>query len=321
MSLFVRKDRSAKLRAMTADDVEEVREVGQIAWSDLAMHDIGRKFRYPKRSEKIVDAYLWKDQEGCIVAEEDGKIVGSAFCHTWGRVGWIGPLEVLPSHQDHGIGKALLKACEGHLELRGCSVIGLETMAHLPKHLHFYMSSGYRPEATTLIVEKILRREADQGGMAEQLALTSLDDVLPLVSRLSAKVNPQLDYSIEVEAALRKDLGQILIVRSGEGLEGLAILHSYQRGDEGPYSSVKALLVDPRAPDPLGTFSALMARSEHLSLELGKSKLLTRFSAGDLNLYGRMLDRGYLLKGANLRMIKRGEYSERGCYSITSWAG
>ncbi len=321
MSIFARKDRTARLRPMTQEDIEEVREVGQIAWSDLAMHDIGRKFKYPKRSEKIVDAYLWKDPGGCIVAEEGGKIVGSAFCHVWGRVGWIGPLEVLPAHQDHGIGKALLHSCEAHLEASGCSVIGLETMAHLPKHLHFYMSSGYRPGATTLIMEKILRHEVNTSGPVDELTLDLLPTSLRSVSSLSAKVNPQLDYSVEAEAIVKKRLGHVYFAQDDHGVAGFALLHTYQRGDEATYSSVKALIVDPFASDPKTTFSKLMSRCEQTSLELNKGRLLTRFSAGDLRLYEHMLDRSFVLKGANLRLVKKGEYAEQGDYSITSWAG
>lgn len=321
MSIFVRKERTARLRPMTVEDIEEVREVGQIAWSDLAMHDIGRKFKYPKRSEKIVDAYLWKDPGGCIVAEEGGKIVGSAFCHVWGRVGWIGPLEVLPAHQDHGIGKALLNGCEAHLESRGCSVIGLETMTHLPKHLHFYMSSGYRPGATTLIMEKILRHEENTCGAVDELTLDHLSTGLPSVSSLSVKVNPQLDYSVEAEAIVRKRLGHVYFANDDRGVVGFALLHTYQRGDEATYSSVKALIVDPLASDPKATFTKLMSRCEQTSLDLNKGRLLTRFPAGDLRLYGHMLDRSFVLKGANLRLVKKGEYAEQGDHSITSWAG
>jgi GNAT superfamily N-acetyltransferase len=306
---------------MTQNDVEEVREVGQIAWSDLAMHDIGRKFKYPKRSEKIIDAYLWKDPNGCLVVEEDSKIVGSAFCHAWGKVGWIGPLEVLPSHQDHGIGRLLLKACEEHLNDIGCTVIGLETMSHLPKQLHFYMSSGYKPGATTLIVEKVLRHEPTTEQPVEELTVDNLEEKLPLVAEVSGKVNPQLDYSREVETIVRKRLGHVYLTKEQNSITSFALLHTYQRGEEATYSSVKALLIDPSWSNPQSATAALLSKCEHTSMDQGKSRLLTRFSAGDLKLYELMLARSYVLKGANLRMIKKGEYTEQGSYCITSWAG
>ncbi len=322
MSVFSRsREKHLRVRPMTPDDVEAVREVGQIAWSDLAMHDIGRKFRYPKRSEKIIDAYMWMEPQGCLVAEDDGKIIGSAFCHVWGRVGWIGPLEVLPTHQDAGVGKTLLRDCERYLEGRGCKVLGLETMSHIPKHIHFYMSSGYTPGALTLIVEKILRHEQEAAEDIIDVSVPDLGAALPEVSRLSSTISPLLDYSLECETIVRRRLGNALMVREGDRVVGLALLHTYQRGEEANYSSIKALLVDPAADDPLVHFDALLRKCEAISLDQGKGRLLTRFSGECPPLYNAMLERAYTLKGANVRMVKNGPYCERGVYHITSWAG
>ncbi|MDW5563554.1 MAG: GNAT family N-acetyltransferase [Methanomassiliicoccus sp.] len=321
MSVLIRREREARLRTMTTGDMEEVREVGQVAWSDLAMHDIGRRFKYPKRSERIIDAYLTNDPQGCVVAEVEGKIVGSAFCHTWGRVGWTGPLEVLPAYQDHGIGKMLLKSCESHLSERGCSIIGLETMCHLPKNLHFYMSSGYRTGPATLIMEKVLRQEHGDTAGVKEIEKSDLDGGLEIVTRLSQAINPQLDYAPEALSIVSKGLGNLYVLEGDQGPLGCALLHTYQRGEEAPYSSVKAVLVDPRAPDPRMVLDRLMNRCEAKSLEGGKTKLLTRFSPIDNRMYGVMLARSYALRGANLRMIKVGEYDEAGWCSITSWAG
>ncbi len=321
MSMLIRKERETRLRAMTLDDMEEVREVGQIAWSDLAMHDIGRKFRYPKRSERIIESYLATDPGGCIVAEMNGKIVGSAFCHVWGKVGWTGPLEVLPTYQDHGIGRMLLNVCETHLTERGCTTIGLETMSHLAKNLHFYLSSGYRPGPTTLIMEKVIRREALDSTGVREITRRDLDEGMEIVSKLSHAVNPQLDYAPEAASILSKALGNVFVIDDGEGPLGCALLHTYQRGEEAPYSSIKAVLVDPRTPEPRSVFDQLMSACETRSLEEGKTKLLTRFSPVDTRIYKVMLDRSYSLRGANLRMIKRGEYAEAGWCNITSWAG
>ena len=320
--MFIRsKDKAPQLRSMTHDDMEEVREVGQIAWSDLATHDIGRKFKYPKRSERIIDAYLYNEPGGCIVAEEDGKIIGSAFAHVWGRIGWIGPLEVLPAHQSHGVGKLLLGASEQHLRERGCEIIGLETMSHIPKHIHFYMSSGYRPSSLILIVEKVLRYEGRSTASVVEPGAAGIEEAMPAISRLSAKVNPLLDYSKEAAVTVGKRLGNVYIFEEGGEARGAAIMHSYQRGEEASYSSIKALLVDPQAPNPLEIMSSLLSKCEQVSLEQGKSRLLTRFSGDHLQLYNVLLSHDYMLKGANVRMTKLGDYRENGSYHITSWAG
>jgi N-acetylglutamate synthase-like GNAT family acetyltransferase len=236
-------------------------------------------------------------------------------------VGWTGPLEVLPTYQDHGIGRKLLAVCEARLAERGCTVIGLETMSHLPKNLHFYMSSGYRTGPTTLIMEKILRREPGDISGVREISGSGPAGGLDIVTALSRAIDLQLDYAPEATSILNKGLGSVYVLDGEDGPAGCALLHTYQRGEEAPYSSVKAVLVDPRAKDPRSVFDRLLSRCEQRSLEEGKTKLLTRFSPSDTRIYGAMLDRSYSLKGANLRMIKYGEYNEAGWCNITSWAG
>jgi hypothetical protein len=38
-------------------------------------------------------------------------------------------------------------------------------------------------------------------------------------------------------------------------------------------------------------------------------------------MYDVMIARSYALRGANLRMVKSGDYTEAGWCNITSWAG
>ncbi|NLK25225.1 MAG: GNAT family N-acetyltransferase [Euryarchaeota archaeon] len=309
------------IRPMRPEDMEEVREVGQIAWSDMVMHDIGRKFRYPKRSPRMIEAYLAMEPEGCLVAEQGGKIIGSAFCHVWGKVGWIGPLEVLPDHQGSGVGKALLRACERHLEQRGCQVIGLETLSHIPKHLHLYLSSGYSPHSTVLIMEKMIDHEGAMTDEVEEVTVSSLPDVLPELVRLSALMEPSLNLSREAKTIVERHMGNVYINRRDGEVVGAAFLHTYQRGEEAAFSSIKAVLVDPRRADAASIYDSLLERCEGASLMMGKKRILIRFPVRDPVLYKHMLKRSYQLKGANIRMVKRGQYEERGTYHVASWAG
>jgi len=321
MNILSKNDREVTVRPLRKEDIEAVREVGQIAWSDLAMHDIGRKFRYPKRSEKIIEAYLAMEPEGCLVAELGGRIIGSAFCHVWGHVGWIGPLEVLPDRQDSGVGKMLLAECERYLRRRGCTVLGLETMSHLPKHLHFYLSSGYSPCSLVLIMEKMVRHEEAPAGEVEEVTSETLAAALQDIARLSATLEPSLDLSGEARSVVERRLGNVYLARRDGEVAGVAILHTYQRGEEASYSSIKAAVVDPERADAPQVFDSLLAHCERTSLAMGKSRVLVRFSAASPVLYGHMLSRSYLLKGANVRMVKDGGYDERGDYHIASWAG
>jgi len=322
MSLFSRqRDKGCLIRLMSESDMESVRDVGQIAWSDLATKDAGRRSRYPKRSPKIIEAYMEADPGGCLVAEEDGHVIGSAFSHAWGKVGWIGPLEVLPNRQDRGIGKRLLAACEAHLAVEGCSVIGLETMHHNPKHMHFYMSSGYSPKGLTIIAERVADRDARDDGLVREAGPGMMGDVVPEITRLSRLVHPDLDYGKEADLTSRLGLGHVLVHAEDGRTDGAALLHTYHRAEEAPYSSVKMVLVDPRARDPGGVLKSLLQACERTSAAQGRARLLTRFSADLPDLYHALMGLNYSLKGTNVRMLKTGKYHELAEMSITSWAG
>ncbi len=323
MGLFSKSDKDRiNIRTMSYDDVEAVTGVAQEAWSNLASRDLGREVRYPPRSEKIMEAYIWKEPEGCFVVERRGKIIGSAFTHVWNKVGWMGPLEVLPDYQNRGVGKALVDRCEDYLRERGCEVIGVETISHLPKNLHFYLSRGYKPTRTTLIVEKDLGKGGhSEPSLVERVKPERAQELLPGVSALSAKVDEMVDYSCEFLATLSIGIGSAYVTEADGELQGMALLHTYSRQNTRDYGSVKLLMVKPEHPEREELFDSLLTTCEMRAEVLGKHRLYARFSANDLGLYYRMMGRGYSLSGANVRMVRGGGYSGDAELHISSWAG
>ena len=141
MRLFSRR-LNLTVRQMAHEDIDEVREIGRKAWSDLYSREFQQNLEVPKRTRKNIIFYMDKEPEGCMVAESNGKIVGDVFCHIWGKVGWFGPVEVLPTHQNSGIGKSLISSAREFLEHRGCTVTGLETMPETVKNMSLYSNMG-----------------------------------------------------------------------------------------------------------------------------------------------------------------------------------
>ena len=45
------------------------------------------------------------DPEGCFVLKDESKIVGFNYSKTMGNEGYLGPLGILPSYQNKGLGK------------------------------------------------------------------------------------------------------------------------------------------------------------------------------------------------------------------------
>ncbi len=307
------------------NDVDEARRMGQEAWSDVASRDAGRKVVYPFRPRKIMEAYLWREPEGCFVAEKDGRVVGAAYSHVWGRIGWVGPFEVAPAHQNLGIGKGLLAECETFLKRSGCEIIGLETMPHIPKNLHFYISQGYRPDILTLIVERVLgaREEVNENReiAVREATAGDLAVVLGAVKRIGAKIFPGLDQSAEVEMTVHRDLGKVLLWEANDVIIGVVVVHTYHRLEEGDYSSLRLLIVDPNRMDGRDGFHGLLKEAERISRDSGKKRMFARFPVRTPSTYEEMLGSSYSIKGANIRLIKDGEYLEQGKYLLFSWAG
>jgi GNAT superfamily N-acetyltransferase len=308
------------VRPMSLEDVAACQEVGSQAWSELASRELGRKVKYPVRPRRIIEAYLWKEPEGCLVAEHGGKVVGVAYSHVWGEVGWFGPFEVLPEMQDKGIGTALLAGCERFLDRRGCKVQGLETMSNNVKNLHFYMRGGYRVIGSSLIMEKELRSSVETSGCEP----STMEDVLASVkdiSALSRKGHPLLDYAREVEMAARYDLGAVLLARKGSRLRGMAVLHSYYTPNESDHASLRLMLIDPRAKDQEDRFNSLINSCESWAFGRGRRRLFVRLPAENLKIYSSFRSSGCKLAAANLRLVRGLPFSERGRNRLAAWAG
>ena len=308
------------VRQMRPDDLEQVRNVGQKAWSKLASEEVGHKVKYPFRPRKIINGYLWKEPKGCLVVEDDGKVIASAHCHVWGRVGWFGPFEVHPEMQGKGVGKALLSGCENYLTRSGCTHFGLETMPYIMKNVHFYLHAGYRPQQFTCIMEKQLCERQEPPHGIDRIDERDLGTVLPEISAISHLYHLDLDLSREVEMVVREGLGALFVSRSDEKLAGFGVLHTFHPIEESDHSAVRLLLVDPHQVDAADHFDRLMRSLENQSLLLDRRRMFVRFTVTPL-LYEEMRRRDYVLEGSNMRMVKGPGYSEKEGFIMASWAG
>lgn len=308
------------IRPMREEDIPRVQEVGQSAWSDIASRELGRKVKYPVRPRRIIEAYMWKEPSGCLVAEHQGTVIGSAYAHVWGKVGWFGPFEVLPDRQNVGVGKALLHGCERFLEESGCDEMGLETMCTVGKNIHFYMRAGYAVFGASMILEKALRSPSAE----ERLSPATLEEVVrasPELRSLSVRGSPLLDYTREIEMASRHDLGPVFLWRRRGRVRGAAVLHSFFPPEESDHASLRLLIVDPLIKTQEEGFQALMTACEGWAFEHGRKRMFVRFPAENALLYQDLASMGYSIGGANLRMCLRATRPQRGKYHFAAWAG
>lgn len=79
-----------------------------------------------------------------LVAESDGKVVGTAMFGYDGHRGWVNYLGVEPAGRHRGIGRALMAEGERLLRALGCPKLNLQIRVGNEAAMAFYDRIGYR---------------------------------------------------------------------------------------------------------------------------------------------------------------------------------
>ena len=92
-----------------------------------------------------------------LVAELEGKLVGTAMVGYEGHRGWINYLAVAPGRQRTGIGRLLMEHAEGKLRALGCPKINLQMRKDNFEAEKFYTSIGYKEDAVRSFGKRLVR--------------------------------------------------------------------------------------------------------------------------------------------------------------------
>ncbi len=93
---------SVRIRTMQISDYEEVKEL----WNQIH----GFAIRSIDDSREGVEAFLKRNPKTSVVAEEDGRIIGTILCGHDGRCGSFYHVCVAESHRRQGIGNRMVVA-------------------------------------------------------------------------------------------------------------------------------------------------------------------------------------------------------------------
>lgn len=130
------------LRAPTEADVEEC---GRIVWEAFdgvsSMRSFPPEFPGPEAAAGLIAAWVGHPSVFGVVAERDGRIVGSNFLDERDPIRGVGPISVDPRAQAGGAGRGLMEAV---LE-RGRGAVGIRLLqdAHNPVSMSLYASLGF----------------------------------------------------------------------------------------------------------------------------------------------------------------------------------
>jgi ribosomal protein S18 acetylase RimI-like enzyme len=307
-----------KIRRVRPGDVPKVQDIIEQAFGDFFERQFGTRPRQVFGGAQYVHHRWLMEPWGCFVAEEtSGKLVGAAVSVLWGGLGLVGPVAVLPNHQNQGVGQQLVAACQAFFDENKVTLQGLVTYPQSPRHLAFYQKFGYRPRGLVAITARSLDRgEGAAGPRPAKPPLgirrfSSLEEarkktVLLKLRRISNGIRRGMDLRKEVEIADGLALGDTLLLERGSEVIGFAIFHTPGRG-EAPHGSLylKFLAIDPRHRKPEHV-QTLLGALEDVAIDAQLPRLIAPVYTYYWTAYQTLLQRGYAIDFVMVRM-RRGK--------------
>ncbi len=304
------------IRLIESQDIPDIIDLQARTWQDHFLKEKGQRVPLMCRTLKNIEHYLAKEPGGCFVAESDGQIAGSIFSHIWGSVGWFGPLEVEPGFQGRGIGKALVEASGQYISSRGCTTIGLETVAGDARNIAFYTKQGFKPHGISYVFFKKLEwpdlQRSDPVGRNFDRS-TDLEGSRALWNRIT----PDLDYTKEIETTSASHLGKIRVVNTDAG-PAHAIIHTYPLLQDSQNAIVKLIVA---GQNDNNTTTRLLDWCEGAAIAAGKSGLFLRKYSATPPGPGYFFERGFSLQGMSIRLISQGPDESGETQHISCWSG
>ena len=130
---------SFQIRPMAEQDFESVSQIQAAITRTKISHDL----------ENILRNYREKDGEACLVAEEEGNVIGFVIgdIKDWGfgleKSGWLEILGVHPKYMGEGIGKALGRQLMDHFKAKDIKNVYTAVRWDSGDLLAFFKSIGF----------------------------------------------------------------------------------------------------------------------------------------------------------------------------------
>jgi GNAT superfamily N-acetyltransferase len=270
---------------------------------------------------EYISARWRSDPEAALVAEVDGKLVGSNLVTNWGSFGFFGPLTVLPELWGQRIAQRLLAPTMDLFERWGVREAGLYTFASSPKHLGLYQKFGFWPGFLTALMSK------DAGEVRGRcVRFSGLDDngradATDACRRLTDSIYEGLDVSREIGAVQDLGLGETLLLWEGDSLDGFAVCHcgeGTEAGRDNCYLKFAAVRPVAGAEKLLG---ALLEGCQELATERGLKRVVTGVNTGRTAAYREMLRLGFRtdMLGVAMHRPDSGAYNRADVFVLDDW--
>jgi GNAT superfamily N-acetyltransferase len=163
------------VRAMEPADADECTRIVYEAFAGLHDHHrFPRDFPTLEAASQLTGNFIAHPQIWGVVAETDGRIVGSNFLEERGPIRGVGPITVDPAAQGLGVGRRLMEA----VMARGAEARGIRLLqdAFNMQSLALYASLGFAVRDPAVVMSGTTKSGTPSGMQVRPLDLDDVDE-------------------------------------------------------------------------------------------------------------------------------------------------
>ena len=321
---------SVIIRPLREDDLTEARRILSLAFGTFIGLPDPMRFAH---DQDYVRTRFRADPSAAFAAEQDGKLIGSAFVTRWGSVGFFGPITVDVPYWNGGIAQKLLEPVMGCFERWGTRLDGLFTFAQSPKHVGLYSKFGFWPRGLTAILGK-------PGGAATPAATSATRAAAPVYELFSAASSGQkigaleaargvadtvysgLDLEQDIRAADEQKLGDTLLVRDANGeLEAFAVCQVGAETEAGGGICYVKFAAVKQTSGVRRRFDRLLDSVEAFGVARGATQVQLGMNMARDRAFRALRERGYRVgfQGVAMHRPNDAGYSRSAIFAIDDW--
>ncbi len=197
------------IRPATAQDIPVCADICYRAFASIsAAHNFPCDFPHPEAAAGAIGALFSAPDIYSVVAETNGRILGSNCLDERSIIHGIGPITVDPETQNHGVGRKLMEAVLERSQQRGAAGARLVQAAFHNRSLSLYASLGFDIREPLAVMQGRTHERSIPGCTVRP----ATDADLPACNALSHRVHG-FDRGTELAQAIQQ--GAALVTERG----------------------------------------------------------------------------------------------------------
>ena len=172
------------LRPASPEDISPAGKICYLAFKSIAeAHNFPPDFPNPESAIELIRHLLSRTDVYAVIAEHEGRVVGSNFLWEDGAVAGVGPITVEPGMQNMRVGRRLMEAVLERARSRGIASVRLLQAAYHGRSLSLYTRLGFDAREPLSVMQGPALRLAIDGHVVRRATAADLDAANELCRR------------------------------------------------------------------------------------------------------------------------------------------